>query len=117
MRLNPWRPKSANLENVRRVDNSHGTHIEPPLDPAWSAEDKLRWKAAVTAFDTGLAIWVEPAEFSINGVPQHGCYCIQVGYSSAAPFDLDSAWTYLNGIETGAHEAVRVGRVENGADR
>jgi hypothetical protein len=91
--------------SVRRVRDNTGSHIEPPFNPAWSDEDKLRWHAAVTTFDTGLTIRVGPAGYSINGVPQHGYYSIQVGWSSCGPLDLDSGWTYINGIAAGARAA------------
>ncbi|WP_275558514.1 hypothetical protein [Streptomyces sp. 5-6(2022)] len=90
---------------VTRIHDATGSHIEPPLDPAWSDLNKLRWHAAVTAHDTGIAATVQDATYTIDGKPVPGHYDIIVGASSIGPFDFRSAWDYLNGVSTGATAA------------
>ena len=56
---------------VIRCTTDHGSHIEPPLDPAWSPLDRLRWLAAVVRWDAGLTLTVthflDSDTFGING--------------------------------------------------
>lgn len=87
---------------MKRIQTPGGSHIEPPFDEAWSELDKLHWHAGVASMDTGLSISVN----AINDAPTP--YGITVGSSSAAPFSFASAWTYLNGVDTGATERKRV---------
>jgi hypothetical protein len=90
---------------VVRVQDPTGDHIEPPLDEGWDAFTKLRWKAAVTAHDTGLTVDVEEGALrDDSGNPVPGWYGIGVGRSGAAAFDFHSAWTYLNGVSAGAQD-------------
>lgn len=84
---------------VHRITTEHGSHIEPPLDPTWPAATKLRWHAAIVTLDTGLNIRI--TEY------QPGQYNLTVGRTGTGPFTYDDAWTYLNGIDTGASEARR----------
>ena len=44
---------------VERVHTDTGSYIEPPIDPHWSEEDKLRWKAAVASVDSGIRVEVQ----------------------------------------------------------
>ena len=88
--------------NVTRIHTDGGSHIEPDLDQLWPALTKLQWKAAVVAHDTGLRVAVTPSRTTINGIPQRGLYCIQVGHGSAAPYNYDQAWSYLSGVAAGA---------------
>lgn len=38
---------------VRRIEDGHGSHIEPPFQADWPEKTKLRWRAEVAALDTG----------------------------------------------------------------
>lgn len=88
--------------DVTRVHTERGSHIEPEFDPDWPERVKLEWHAAVTAHDTGLRVEVFNAQLWVDDVKQEGLYCIAVGSSSASAFTYREAWTYLNGISTGA---------------
>lgn len=48
--------------SVTRVQTANGSHIEPPLDPAWDDLTKLQWLAEVTTLDTGLPVEVTEAQ-------------------------------------------------------
>jgi hypothetical protein len=96
---------------VTRVHDDTGSSIEPPLDEAWDDLTQLRWHAAVVAHDTGLRVTVNPGgeqrKVGEEWVAVPGTYGISVGRTSAAAFNYAAAWTYLNGVSTGAREAVR----------
>jgi len=89
------------LPTVTRVKTSSGSHIEPPLDEAWSDAQKLAWHAAVVAADTGLTITVHQDGhlFSV-GEPGLG--------RTGTPYR--EAWTLLNGINAGAAPAKRAAK-------
>lgn len=79
---------------VRVVTFDGGSRIEPPLDPAWSALDKLRWHATAAAAVTGLIIEVgETTDLA-------GHYTVCVG-GSVCSLTFESAWTYISGVEVG----------------
>lgn len=84
---------------VQRITTERGSHIEPPLDPAWPATTKLHWHAAIVTLDTGLNIQI--TEY------QPGEYNFTIGGTGTSPYTYNDAWTYLNGIGTGAREARR----------
>lgn len=88
------------MTEVRRVVTGTGSHIEPPLDPAWPDLDKLRWKAAVVLVNTGVAAHVEeqPSGFVLSGL-----------MFSYGPEDYAGMWSVLNGIEIGHAAALRGG--------
>ncbi|MFF6847127.1 hypothetical protein [Streptomyces antimycoticus] len=90
---------------VTRIHDATGSHIEPPLDPAWDDDTKLAWHAAVIAHDTGIIIDVRDSEYTIDGKPVHGYYDLIVGSSSIGPLSFWPAWDYLNGVSTGATQA------------
>lgn len=93
--------------NVTRVQDEHGSHIEPPLEDSWSNLEKLEWQAAVVSADSGIEhIRVSKSHYTIGGLLQRGYYCVEVGTSSVAPLDYRRAWSYLNGVSQGA-KAVR----------
>lgn len=94
---------------VRRVEHESGSHVEPALDEAWPDLWKLRWHAAVVASTTGLRIQIDDADVKLNGVPLAGRYNIRCGSSTASVGSYRDAWTQLNGIETGAHQALAAG--------
>lgn len=91
--------------NVTRIQTEASSHIEPPCDDAWPDRVKLEWWAAVTAHDTGLRIEISDAEVSHGQKKLTGLYHITVGGSSAVPFTFREAWTYLNGVSTGAEQS------------
>jgi len=90
---------------VRRVYASTGSHIEPPLEDAWGDLQKLRWKAAVTQVDCGVAVTVNNADYTVAGKV---CPAFVVGVegASSGPHSMGTAWSVINGIMYGA-EAVR----------
>lgn len=85
--------------NVSRVRTPTGSHIEPPLDLNWDNDTKLRWHAAVVQADTGLPISIHPQP--------GGQYALMVANCSNGPHTYRDAWTYLNGVSTGARQARR----------
>ena len=91
--------KIYELPNVTRVQTEHGSHIEP--DCPMGDHQQLLWLAAVVAHDTGLRIGIGEGSYKRNGVEQPGMYSVMVGNSSTV-LDWSSAWTYLNGVSTGA---------------
>ena len=92
--------------NVERIHTDTGSHIEPPLDPSWSEQEKIEWQAAVVRADTGLSINVKPARFSRNGIHQRGYFDVAYqapGISgSHGPMTYEATWTFLNGVSLGA---------------
>lgn len=98
--------KPLELPAVTRVHTGQGSHIEPPLDQDWDEATKLAWQAAVVAHDTGLRIRVHDEAFvTSNGDAVPGTYSINVGLSSCSALPYRKAWTYLNGVSTGAQQA------------
>ncbi|AXH49050.1 hypothetical protein SEA_ECLIPTUS_98 [Gordonia phage Ecliptus] len=98
---------------VTRVRDDSGSHIEPPLDPAWSELDQLRWKAGVVIVDAGVPLRItlnDHARLSRNGVDVPGIYGLQLGHTSSAR-GFHDMWDYLNGLRAGAVEALRVAGV------
>jgi hypothetical protein len=96
---------------VRRVEVPGGSKVEPPLDQTWPDAVKLAWHAAVVEIDSGLPVRVSPANYSIDDVPQHGFYNVRVGTSRGAsthgPLSYKDAWSYMNGVRTGAWAIVK----------
>lgn len=82
------------LPEVTRVDNGHGSHIEPPLEQTWTDGFKLAWHAAVVAHDTGLRIRLHATD--------RGTYCINVGRHSLGDQPYHHAWHTLADISVGA---------------
>jgi hypothetical protein len=95
---------------VRRVQDEHGSHIEPPLGQSWDNSTKLEWHAAVVALDTGLdieigpgalrvmrrGIWhAEPDTYSVNIMAGGGTT------TSCSALNYHEAWIYLNGVRAG----------------
>lgn len=95
---------------VKRVQDEHGSHIEPALDRTWTLLEQLRWQAAVVGIDCGITPIVTHSRYSIRFADvwreQPDFFSVQVGGSSSGPHSFDSAWTYLNGIGAGVR-AVR----------
>ncbi len=91
---------------VRRVVTEGGSHIEPPLDSAWSDERKLAWKAAIVSMDSGIEITIRPGKVWIGSrlIRRH-CICTS-GISSSA-YDFGRAWDYLNGMRHAASAILR----------
>lgn len=89
--------EELDLPTVHRIDTGLGSHIEPPMSETWPERDKLAWHASVCALDSGLTIRVTDT---------NDRYCLQVhgptGRSSSVSYGYRSAWTYLNGVRTGA---------------
>jgi hypothetical protein len=91
------------LPEVTRVQDEHGDHIEPPLDTDADEATKLAWHAAVVAHDTGLRITLHDRVLSTDGP---GWYSLTIERSSISALRYRDAWSYLNGVDTGAR-AVR----------
>lgn len=66
--------------------------------------DRLRWFAAVVVVDTGLAVDVEVAKYSIGGFPQRGYFNVRVGSSTNGPMSYHSAWSFLTGVIVGGKQ-------------
>lgn len=98
------------MSAVQRIHTDGGSHVEPALDPDWPPLERLRWHAAVVAFDTGLGVRIEPSKASrtVNGVTYDipNLYSVMLSgpamSSSTSGMDYDRAWTYLNGVSGGA---------------
>ncbi len=90
---------------VRRVQDSQFTNVEPEFDGSWPKLTKLEWLCAVMELNCGIRPRVGPAHLHINGVLQPDYFSIAVGTGSAGAFDFHQAWTYLNGIEAGVRAA------------
>lgn len=82
------------LPDVIRVDNGHGSHIEPPCEEHWDEATKLAWQAAVVAHDTGLRIRVSQTD--------RDTYCISVGQTGIGDQPYHLAWRCLADISLGA---------------
>lgn len=81
---------------VHIVQTETGSHIEPPLDPAWSDLVKLQWKAAVVSIATGASVYIEEddGELVLTG--------LMFSYGAG---DFDHLWAVLNGIQIGFGES------------
>lgn len=102
--------KEVPLPDVTRVQEGRSSVVEPPLDPGWDEAAKLAWQAAVVAYDTGLRITLHDETWVVDGKPMPGYYGITVYGRAVGPYSNASktyrdAWTYLNGIATGARAA------------
>lgn len=87
------------------MSESGGSHIEPPLDQSWSELEKLQWRAAVVALDSGVEVSVHSAVFWIGDRKQEGTFDIRYGRGVESVGYLDTAWSFLNGVELGARLA------------
>lgn len=82
---------------VERIEDEHGSHIEPPLDNSWPDVDRLRWKAAVVELDTGIPTLV--VRDSLNP----GRYSINVGHAGTN-LTFNEAWVFFMGVDMGARQ-------------
>jgi hypothetical protein len=98
--------RRVELPIVARIETGDGSHIEPPLDQSWDEATKLAWHAAAVAADTGLRIHVhDEAASNADGREIPGWYALSIGHTGCSAMDYGTAWTYLNGVVTGAREA------------
>lgn len=89
------------ITTVTRIHTEHGSHIEPPLDRAWSEFDKLRWQAAVVEHDHDLRLDVR------EHAPHNGR---RFTVSATSPrfrfgsnwFTFQEAWGHINDLALGA---------------
>lgn len=87
------------------IADDGSTHVEPPLDPKWSPQQKLIWLASVIEHRTGITCRVNNNSRQMTGAKESADhYGIQVGHSSTGA-DFASAWAYLSGVEAGASAA------------
>lgn len=104
---------------VVRVHTRNGSHIDPPLNQAWSELDRLRWHAGVVQADCGVTAYITPGALSTPGpfgrMRRHmDEYAIRIGARSSSSFNYHEAWDYLNGVEAGAN-AIRDDRADRAA--
>lgn len=93
---------SDDLPTVTRVDDEHGSHIEPPCDPKWTSLEKLQWHAACVALDC------PSLRIRVTRWPKTPpTYSLTVGGTSIGDQPFQDAWGYLNGVGTGFREAAR----------
>jgi hypothetical protein len=96
---------------VRMVKTADGSTPEPGLEQSWTPLEKLRWHAALVEHETGVAVRVGRAEYSVGGTPQHGFFNISLSYTNGAwssgPHSFRGAWDYLNGVSAGAEAVLR----------
>ena len=85
---------------VRRIETDTGSHVEPPIDQAWSELEQLRWKAAVTEVDGGVPVRVWEMG--------RGRYSVQVGRSSLGAAGFDQCWSHMSSASCGAEQRARV---------
>lgn len=98
---------------VRRVSHDSGSHVEPPLDQAWSDLEKLRWHAGVVEADSGVRAFIIPRAMTEKAVlglvgpfrTRWDLYSIRIGNSSHSAFNFNEAWDFLNGVDAGANAA------------
>lgn len=86
----------ARFKDLRRVTDKNGGWIEPPLGQHWDDATKLEWRAAIIRYDHGIQINVYVSRrrgyFGFNSR----------AWSTSDSYTFERAWTYLNGIGTGA---------------
>lgn len=97
---------------VQRVADESGSHIEPPLDQSWDELTKLRWHAGVVEADCGVRAYIMPGALTTPGLfgsfrVHWNQYAIRIGNRSHSSFPFSEAWTFLNGVESGATEVRR----------
>ena len=80
---------------VQRVEDEHGSHIEPPLNQHASPLEKLQWHAAVLEADTGVSVAV-----TASG---HG-FALRGSNWGASPVGFIECWSYITGMSAGARE-------------
>lgn len=89
--------------DVTRVREDGKSRVEPPMDPGWDALTRLQWHAAVVEHDTGLPVAVR------EEAPSR--YVASVGRGYLGGLSYRDTWVFLNGVDTGACEAMRGSRV------
>ena len=91
--------RTADPVAVRRVKHPGGSHIDPPLDEAWTDFDKLRWLAGVVLVDSGLyvriTLWSHPQQYSLSGETPGRCWSYSDG-------DFYQTWRTLGDLSMGA---------------
>ena len=98
--------KPIELPAVRRITEDGTGRPEPLLQQDWTDTEKLAWWAALTALDTRLEIRLfDEAALGQDGSPIPGEYSINVGYTAHSSMPFHRAWTFLNGVATGARAA------------
>lgn len=93
---------------IRRIVTARGSHIEPPLDDAWTDLQKLQWHAAVILVDTGLEIGI--SEYGECGCrPGHGAptYMLTVGPTHIRHDTYLDLWHSMNDMAIGFRAAFR----------
>jgi hypothetical protein len=101
---------SIDLTTVHRIHTERGSHIEPPLNEAWSNLEKLRWNLAVALHDAGQPINlmdVRESDYRVNGVPQEA-YDVTSSFGTSGAIGFHSTWTFINGLGFGLSAAARM---------
>jgi len=96
---------------VRRVQNGHGSHIEPEFDRDAGELNHLRWHAAVAELDAGMApgsLRILNSHGTINGVYVVGEYNYRCKNASGTLGTFRQAWGWINGFRQGAEVMSRL---------
>lgn len=89
------------LPEVRRVPHDGGSHIEPPLSDYEGEEERIAWKTAVIALDTGKDIELSTGGYYEDGVEIPHSYSFRVGTNLHNMYGFTKAWAWLNGFWAG----------------
>jgi hypothetical protein len=94
------------INNAHMVRTDRGWSPDPPMDPSWPDLVKLKWHAALVCSKTGINVTVHLQPQDHPG--DHYQVTLRgPRWASATIHTYRSAWTYLNGIESGAEAAQR----------
>ncbi|MBU8830806.1 hypothetical protein [Mycolicibacterium goodii] len=87
------------IERLRRATVTGGP------DPRQLSRDldELTACAEAIAARNGIRVTVLPASYSVGGVRQQGFYTVRTSHTTSGPHSFRDAWSYLHGIEAGAH--------------
>lgn len=95
----PYEP----MEVTRKQDDEDGSsHIEPPLDQAWSDLDQLRWLAGVVEADHGLLIRITTGSYYSDNRPVPNSYGLSfLGHSIGPIVGFHAAWRSISDLGLG----------------
>ena len=99
---------------VRRVEHEGGSHVEPPFTEDMSDLEKLRHLAVLVESSTGIRIRVCDGASWTGGRFNRGGFAWQIGRTGGGDGSFHLAWTTLHGVELGATELKRIGRLGPG---
>ncbi|MET9484774.1 hypothetical protein [Streptomyces sp. NPDC006638] len=91
-------PNTYEMTVTRLPDGGHS----PLYDENWPPVTQLAWHAGIVALDTGLRITVRDFEGDRYSIAVRGGTTL----TGLGPMGFHQAWSYLDGVRTGA-QAVR----------